>query len=76
MAKATGIGGQIVDTVKTIVYALLSGEEQGLYGGRLLARHAVAQGWTVKAVINRAQDLDLTRDVTLDGRATLVLSYI
>lgn len=30
----------------------------------------------VKAVINRAQDLDLTRDVTLDGRATLVLSYI
>lgn len=36
----------------TIVYALLSGEEQGLYGGRLLARHAVAQGWTVKAVIN------------------------
>lgn len=36
----------------TIVYALLSGEEQGLYGGRLLARHAAAQGWTVKAVIN------------------------
>ncbi|MBT2371706.1 DUF1120 domain-containing protein [Pseudomonas fluorescens] len=30
----------------------------------------------VKAVINRAQDLDLTRDITLDGRATLVLSYI
>lgn len=30
----------------------------------------------VKAVINKAQDLDLTRDVTLDGRATLVLSYI
>lgn len=30
----------------------------------------------VKAVINRAQDLDLTRDVTLDGRATLELSYI
>ena len=36
----------------TIVYALLSGEEQGLYGGRLLAQHAAAQGWTVKAVIN------------------------
>lgn len=30
----------------------------------------------VKAVINRTQDLDLTRDVTLDGRATLELSYI
>lgn len=36
----------------TIVYALLSGEEQGLYGGQLLARHAAAQGWTVKAVLN------------------------
>lgn len=30
----------------------------------------------VRAVINRAQDLDLSRDVSLDGRATLVLSYI
>lgn len=30
----------------------------------------------VKAVINRAQDLDLSRDVSIDGRATLVLSYI
>ena len=36
----------------TIVYALLSGEEQGLYGGRLLADYAEAQGWTVKAVLN------------------------
>ncbi|WP_170005204.1 M28 family peptidase [Pseudopontixanthobacter vadosimaris] len=36
----------------TIVYALLSGEEQGLYGGQLLADHAEEQGWTVKAVLN------------------------
>ncbi|MXP42584.1 M20/M25/M40 family metallo-hydrolase [Altererythrobacter soli] len=36
----------------TIVYALLSGEEQGLYGGRLLADYAKQQGWTVKAVFN------------------------
>ncbi|WP_338446113.1 M28 family peptidase [Pelagerythrobacter marensis] len=36
----------------TIVYALLSGEEQGLYGGRLLADYAQEQGWTVKAVLN------------------------
>ncbi len=36
----------------TIVYALLSGEEQGLYGGKLLADYAKAQGWTVKAVLN------------------------
>ena len=36
----------------TIVYAVLSGEEQGLYGGKLLAAYAKAQGWTVKAVLN------------------------
>lgn len=36
----------------TIVYAALSGEEQGLYGGKLLADYAKAQGWTVKAVLN------------------------
>ncbi|WP_260047851.1 M28 family peptidase [Novosphingobium mangrovi (ex Huang et al. 2023)] len=36
----------------TIVYAVLSGEEQGLYGGRLLADYAKQQGWTVKAVLN------------------------
>lgn len=36
----------------TIVYALLSGEEQGLHGGKLLADWVKAQGWTVKAVLN------------------------
>lgn len=36
----------------TIVYALLSGEEQGLFGGQLLADYAAEQGWTVKAVLN------------------------
>jgi len=36
----------------TIVYAVLSGEEQGLYGGKLLADFAKSQGWTVKAVLN------------------------
>jgi hypothetical protein len=36
----------------TIVYAALSGEEQGLLGGRILAEHAKAQGWNVVAVLN------------------------
>lgn len=36
----------------TIVFAALSGEEQGLYGGEILARHAQAQGWRIEAVIN------------------------
>jgi hypothetical protein len=36
----------------TIVYAALSGEEQGLYGGRILADYARAQGWRVEANLN------------------------
>jgi hypothetical protein len=36
----------------TIVYALLSGEEQGLWGGKLIAAHAKAKGWRVIAMLN------------------------
>ena len=36
----------------TIVYAVLSGEEQGLYGGKVLADYTKAQGWKVEAVLN------------------------
>ena len=36
----------------TIVYAALSGEEQGLLGGKILADHARAQGWNIIANLN------------------------
>ncbi len=36
----------------TIVFALLSGEEQGLFGGRLLAETAKERGWKVSAMLN------------------------
>lgn len=36
----------------TIVYAGLSGEEQGLFGGAIVARHALDAGWRIKAVLN------------------------
>jgi hypothetical protein len=36
----------------TIVYAALSGEEQGLWGGKVLAETAKARGWKVAAVLN------------------------
>ena len=36
----------------TIIYAALSGEEQGLYGGKILADYAKAQGWNVIANLN------------------------
>ena len=36
----------------TVVYGVLSGEEQGLYGGKILADYAKAQGWQVEADLN------------------------
>jgi hypothetical protein len=37
---------------KTIVLAALSGEEQGLFGGRQLAGLATDSGWTIEGVLN------------------------
>ena len=36
----------------TIVYGILSGEEQGLYGGKVLAQYAHDQGWRVETDLN------------------------
>lgn len=36
----------------TIVYAVFSGEEQGLWGATLLAETATARGWQVDAMLN------------------------
>ena len=36
----------------TIVYAIFSGEEQGLYGGQLLAETARQKNWVVSAMLN------------------------
>jgi hypothetical protein len=36
----------------TIVYAALAGEEQGLFGGQILAAHAQREGWRIEAVLN------------------------
>ncbi len=36
----------------TIVYAVLSGEEQGLYGGKVLADYAKSRGWRVEGDLN------------------------
>lgn len=40
------------DSQATLVFAALSGEEQGLYGGKVLADYAVAQGWQVETDLN------------------------
>ena len=36
----------------SIIYAGLSGEEQGLFGGKIVAAHALKEGWQIKAVLN------------------------
>ncbi|MDP1913340.1 M20/M25/M40 family metallo-hydrolase [Brevundimonas sp.] len=36
----------------TLVFAALSGEEQGLFGGKILADYAQTQGWRVEANLN------------------------
>lgn len=36
----------------TIVYTGLSGEEQGLFGGEILADYAIDNGWRVKGILN------------------------
>lgn len=58
--NASGVAGAIeaarvlskYDFEATIVYAALSGEEQGLFGGRILADYAKEQGWNIDAVLN------------------------
>jgi Zn-dependent M28 family amino/carboxypeptidase len=49
----------------TIIYAALSGEEQGLFGGQLLASTAKARGWHVAAMLNN--DI-VGNTVGVDGR--------
>jgi Zn-dependent M28 family amino/carboxypeptidase len=36
----------------TIVYAALSGEEQGLFGGKIVAAKAQEEGWRIEAMLN------------------------
>ena len=37
---------------KSVMFATLAGEEQGLYGGEHLAAKAVEEGWQIEAVLN------------------------
>lgn len=36
----------------SIIYAGLSGEEQGLFGGKIVAAHAIEEGWNIEGVLN------------------------
>ena len=58
--NASGMAGTIEaarilskrDYAGSIIYAGLSGEEQGLFGGQIVAKYALDQGWDIKAVLN------------------------
>jgi Zn-dependent M28 family amino/carboxypeptidase len=58
--NASGVAGTLEaarvlsqhDFRASIVYLALSGEEQGLFGGRTVARMAIDSGWNVQAVLN------------------------
>lgn len=54
----------------TLVFAALSGEEQGLYGGKVLADYARAQGWQIEAdlnndIVGNSRGQNGTRDNTI-----------
>lgn len=55
----------------TIVYAALSAEEQGLWGGTLLAETAKARGWHVAAMLNN----DIVGN-TLGGNGQIVADRV
>jgi Peptidase family M28 len=50
--EAARLMSRLPQSEATIVFALLSGEEQGLFGGRLLAETAKERGWKVSAMLN------------------------
>lgn len=58
--NATGLAGVLeaarvlgaYDFPTSIMFVGLSGEEQGLFGGNILAAEAVAQGWDIAGVLN------------------------
>jgi len=50
--EAARLMAQQPQTEATVVFALLSGEEQGLMGGRLLAETAMERDWKVSAWLN------------------------
>ena len=58
--NATGMAGAIEAArvlskhkfAGSIMYMGLAGEEQGLFGGKIVAKHAIDNGWRIKAVVN------------------------
>jgi len=59
----------------SIVYAALSGEEQGLFGGKTVARVAEEEGWRLEAVLNNDMIGNIEGvDGVIDNRTVRIFS--
>ena len=59
----------------SIIYVGLSGEEQGLYGGKGLAAYAKAQGWEIIGILNNDMIGNITGvDGVVDNRTFRIFS--
>ena len=59
----------------SIVYMGLSGEEQGLFGGKIVAEHAQAEGWNLVGVLNNDMISNIAGiDGVVDNRTVRVFS--
>ncbi len=59
----------------SIIYAGLSGEEQGLFGGKIVADYALKQGWEIKGVLNNDMISNISGiDGVIDNSSVRVFS--
>ena len=59
----------------SIIYAGLSGEEQGLFGGKIIADYALKQGWEIKGVLNNDMISNISGiDGVIDNSSVRVFS--
>ena len=59
----------------SIIYAGLSGEEQGLFGGKIVADYALEKGWEIKGVLNNDMISNITGiDGVIDNSSVRVFS--
>ena len=59
----------------SIIYAGLSGEEQGLFGGKIVADYALKKGWEIKGVLNNDMISNISGiDGVIDNSSVRVFS--
>lgn len=63
------------DFASSIIFTGLSGEEQGLFGGKIMAEHAQAEGWDIIGVLNNDMISNIEGvDGVIDNRSFRIFS--